>query len=373
MLQEEDLAALKQRRLYSEYKRALREGKRRIEAEFREEADILRRRKRKGLDDDHDHRRALNLCIDPFYKVTAKPWKLGYHFNRASPLSEPGLEVKNMDFLIVNYGERRHIAIFGEAKGSVGNPSRIVRETLERKKVVLKHKDYIKKEYLKIVDKKTPVYLEFVLGVPVESNNRICRAIEEEGGGLIPWAFGGFGGMCLSVDMPHSIGEDTRRKMKHRDRELNNALRECRSSESCFSIFPQCHGTAKIQILIEVSKNLSVNLQDLRERVESDLFYLDTAECQAVVDEILQRGMDIGFIKRLDSNRYRIKSPFRKPRDIAEDMKDKWIEHSVNAAYSSRLRKSEQEIDARFLREARMQKTLEEYPEKNLQPTKKPS
>ncbi|MFQ6060873.1 MAG: hypothetical protein ACE5KV_06225, partial [Thermoplasmata archaeon] len=291
MLPEEDLTALKQRRLYSEYKRALREGRRRIDAEFREDVDALRRRKRKGIDDDHRHRLALNLCIDPFYKETAKPWKLGYHFIRASPLSETDFGVKNMDFLIVNYGERRHIAIFGEAKGSIDNPARTVRETLERKEVVLKHRDYIETEYLKMVDKKVPVFIEFVLGVPVQNNNRICRAIEESGGGLIPWAVGGLERMCLSVDVPHSIGEDTRRTMKHRDRELNDALRECRSSESCFSVFPQCHKTAKIQLLIEVSKNLIVNRQDLRDRVGSDLFYLDDTECQEITNEILQGGM----------------------------------------------------------------------------------
>ena len=82
----------------------------------------------------------LNSCIFPFVQTGLLTEKLDYAYIRSSPLSE--LKIKNVDFLIAS--QKKGLAIFGEAKGSIDDPSRVISEYKQRIEVINNNYEYVK-------------------------------------------------------------------------------------------------------------------------------------------------------------------------------------------------------------------------------------
>jgi len=350
--------SLRKRGLYSDFKKDLNKRQQQCRIEREKELDEIRKRKRDGIEKDRRHRRVLNLCIFPFYNTTSPPSQMGYHFVRASPLGELG--VKNVDFLIYNFSRKRHLAIFGEAKGSIDSPSKVVTQTRERIGIIEDNQDYIKSTYLQLKED-TEVDFEFVIGIPVEDNLRVCEAIEKDGGGLIPWSAGGLEENLLSLNIPEKIEKNIRKTMKHLDSSLNDSLKGMKSHDNCFSLFPESHQVTKLEVIVETSSDLIVETAELKKKLYSYLFYLKQDRIDAMLQEILSKARELGIIKRIDAQNYKLKSVWKKKEKIARDLRSKWVEHSVKKEISGDLERIEAEVIQEFKEKIERQKTLEAY------------
>ena len=350
--------SLRKRGLYGEFRKVLNERQQQCRIERKKELDEIRKGKWDGIEKDRRHRRVLNLCIYPFYNTTSPPLNMGYHFARASPLEELG--VKNVDFLIYNFSRKRHLAIFGEAKGSIGSPSKVVAQTKERIEVVEENQDYIKSSYLQLKPD-TEVDFEYVIGIPVEDNLRMCEAIEKDGGGLIPWSAGGLEENLLSLNIPKKIQKDIRKTMKHLDSSLNDSLKGTKSHDNCFSLFPESHEVTKLEVLVETSSDMIVETAELKKKLYSYLFYLKQDRIDAMLQGILSKARELGIVKRINSQHYKLKSVWRKKEKIARDLRKKWVEHSLKKEISEDLDRIEAEVIQEFKDRIERQKTLEAY------------
>ncbi len=357
MLSKKFVSLLKERSFYAEFRRTLKRRQDQYITRHRKEIEDLRKRKWDGIEKDSRHRRVLNLCIYPFYALDSPPVELGYRFLRASPLSELG--VRNMDFLVYNYTKKRAVAIFGEAKGSIASPTKIVRDTMEKKDIVVQNEDYIKSTYLKVKEK--TVNFEYVIGVPVEKNIRICEAIEDAGGGLIPWSAGGLERRSLSLEIPKNVDKSIRKTMIHRDTGLNSSLKELKSHDSCFSVFPDSHDVTWLELMIEASDNLVIETSELEKRLQMYLFYLGDSEKSHFLKKMVGKAVEVGIVRKVGENTYRIKSKWKKKRDIAKDVREKWVEHSVNSELSENLDRIEEEAVEEFHQRIEKQKSLKDF------------
>jgi hypothetical protein len=121
----------------------------------------------------------LNACIFPFSQEGPLS-KFGYYFIRASPLAEQG--VTNLDFLLF-HPEPEVSAIFGEVKGQINDPKKVVDQTRIRISAVDENKPYIRQNYFKSLDPQ----MEFVIGVSTADAMELSKAILRKGGNIKVW------------------------------------------------------------------------------------------------------------------------------------------------------------------------------------------
>jgi len=140
----------------AEYKKLKSEKIREIKKQFGTDYSKFSSKLSKGIKEDKFHKVVLNSCIFPFVQKGLLTEKLDYTYIRSSPLSE--LKVKNVDFLIAS--QKNGLAIFGEAKGSIDDPSRVISEYKQRIEVINNNYEYVKK-FVPSLSK-----IEFVLGAP---------------------------------------------------------------------------------------------------------------------------------------------------------------------------------------------------------------
>jgi hypothetical protein len=200
---------------------------------FSKEEKGLRRDLETGIEDDRRHTEVLNLALNLFTNRDSRPYRLGYRFVHGSPLLE--LEVPNFDFLVANVDAEGPVAILGEAKGSVSNPARTVAQTRDRERTARDNIDHIKERYLRT---EADLRVEVVLAIPAIGAQRVIEAIEDSGGGIIPWMTDK-GENLVNLELPRSIKGKLRGSMMHSDRALNKALEKARSTDRGFDIFPQ--------------------------------------------------------------------------------------------------------------------------------------
>ncbi len=302
----------------SEKELVLTSEKRRFrEAREKRERDLIA-----GIEDDRRHRETLTLCINPFAHEGFQPYELGYRFLRGAPLYE--LDVANFDFLLVNLEFRPPVVMFGEAKGSVSNPGRVVKEVLNRKATALNEMAYVKENYLRgTADPR----VETVLAVPAVDAIQVMEAIVEEGGGIIPWMVDR-GDNVLSLKLPNHIDGPLRASMLHGDNDLNQALKKMGSLARGFNIFPQSHPVTKLRMLVasaqRIGRSLIVDTNILLANLQADLFYLEPMATRELQQEILSLGFDIGLLREVD-NEIRLSTRWTDRGAVEEEINSRWV------------------------------------------------
>ncbi|RMD90435.1 MAG: hypothetical protein D6813_09150, partial [Calditrichaeota bacterium] len=280
------------------YLAEVRKTKNEIRRKYKDNFDEYERKKNNAIDDDKRHREMINSCIAPFLRGGSLI-NTGYKFIRASPLFELD-DVRNVDFLL--YKEEKDICfvIFGEAKGSVSNPAKVVSQFRKRIEEIEANEVYIREKYLNIPPSKKLIK-EYVLCVPDSDTVEIINKVIESGGGIIVWHSPTIGKQELSLSVPtkDSLGEKIRKTMMHKDLHLVRSLRKARTNRSIFNVFPQGHICSKLNSLITASvregEKRIVTEQRLFNDLQKDLFYLEEKQLEILMGKIIKKGIEINF------------------------------------------------------------------------------
>lgn len=318
--------------LKTNYLKEKNELLKRIELEEQEKRVENVRKLRSEIRVDQEHRKILNACLYPFATKVSPLRKLGYYFLRAAPLLEKG--TSNLDFLIYKSASNG-AAIFGEAKGSVSDPSQTVRETLDRRDVVESNRDYANRTYLGGAN----VSYEYVLGVSSVDSNNVAKAVIRRNGGLIIWHSERSQNPQLTIFVPSEAR--IRPSMMHAEDQLNKELgRKISTSLEFKTFFQQSHIAAKLLVLLSIDKlsaDETFKPEDLIKVVETELDYVDDSE--VILREartILQTGIDIGFVGVIGENRYKIRSRYKSAASRETDLMDKWVEHRLEESFNQK-------------------------------------
>lgn len=170
--------------LQKKYKREHKLRESTLKRKHRIERVNLRKNLQDEIADRETHDEITNMSIFPFIQIPDFTVKLGYRLRACDPLQELK-QVPNFDFLVVNYGNSRITAVFGDIKTSTVHPNRIIDDILRKKEAVEKNEDYIRKTYLN--NSKLPIKFEYVVVVHAFFSNEIRNAIEQKGGKIIIW------------------------------------------------------------------------------------------------------------------------------------------------------------------------------------------
>lgn len=295
---------------------------------------------------DQEHRKILNACLYPFATKVSRLRKLNYYFLRAAPLLEKG--ATNLDFLVCKNVPTNRIAIFGEAKGTVSDHSKTVRETLDRRNVVESNRNYINQTYLGGAD----ANYEYVLGVSSVDSNNVAKAVIHRNGGLIVWHSEKSQNPELTIFVPSE--DHVRASMMHAENELNQELgRKVPTSLEFKTFYLQSHIAAKLLILLSIDKlspDETFKLEDVIKVVETELNYID--DPNVILGEartILQTGIDIGFVGVIAENRHRIKSRYSSAASRETDLMDKWVEHRLEKLLEEKTEAALTELRNKYL------------------------
>ena len=261
-----------------------------------------------------------------------KIWLL---FHKGLPLVELG--VTNLDFLLF-HPESEVSAIFGEAKGQVNDPKKVVDQTKTRISAVYENKSYINQNYFKNLNSQ----LEFVIGGWTSDTMELAKAVQRKGGGIKIWGTSPEKGTMkpeLSLVRPWVAGGDAGevgevgKTMFHNDKALNEKLSHIETSWDYKSIFLDSHPVAKLSLLALVGEkdDGSFMYHDLFSIVKEELVYLEDEKIRKETENILSLGEQIGFIERITdkSQSYKITSRAKKADSKEEEIKKKWINASI--------------------------------------------
>lgn len=325
---------------------------------FEGEEEGLRRDIGAGIEDDRRHREVLNLALNLFANAASRPYQLGYRFVHGSPLLELG--VPNFDFLVANVEAEGPIAILGEAKGSVSGPAGVVAQTRERKQVALDHIEHIKERYLRTdLDPR----VEVVLSVPAIGAQRVIEAIEDTGGGIIPWMMD-TGENLVSLELPRSIDGQLRSTMLHSDRALNQALEKVRSTDRGFDIFPQSPPFTKLRMLVihamKEGQRYWIDRDELSRRLNTELFYLSDDEVSGLVDEMIEMGFEVGVLKDIDG-RPALSMRWGSRPSMEDELQKAWTDHRCGYELQKRTDGKIVELQEEFARERDKRPPLESF------------
>jgi hypothetical protein len=317
----------------------------RTEYEEQEKRVENERRLRSEIRIDREHRKILNACLYPFAIKVSPLRRLGYRFLRAAPLLERG--TSNLDFLIYKSDPLKGTAIFGEAKGSVSDPSQIVRETLDRKIVVESNRDYANQTYLGGAN----ASYEYVLGVSSVDSNNVAKAVIRRDGGLIIWHSEKSQNPELTIFVPSET--QIRASMMHAEDQLNKELgTKIPTSLEFKTFFQQSHIAGKLLILLSIDKlsaDETFKLEDVTEVVERELNYIDdSAIILKEAQTILQRGIAIGFVGVIGENRYKIRSRYKSAASRETDLMDKWVAHRLEELVMEKAGAALEELKSKY-------------------------
>ena len=325
---------------------------------FQQDEEGIKRDIEAGIDADRRHREVLNLAVNLFANPASRPYQLGYRFVHGSPLHELG--VPNFDFLVANVEAEEPVAILGEAKGSVSGPASTVAQTRERHQVVMDHIDHIKEYYLR-TDEDPRV--EVVLAMPAIGGQRVIEAIEDTGGGIIPWMTD-TGENLVNLELPRSIGGKARASMLHSDRALNRALERVKSMDRGFDVFPQSPPFTKLRMLvvhaIKEGRRYWVDREVLSRRLRKELFYLSEDQVEGLVDEMVKMGFEVGVLKEVDG-RPALSMRWGSRPSMEVELRKAWIDHRCGYELQKRIDGTIAELQEGFERERDKRPPLESF------------
>lgn len=292
-----------------------------------------RDRIKRGTKKEREHRKLLNLCVFPFASDSPPS---GFMFVRADPLEEK--DVPNFDFLLWDFDGQ---AIFGEAKANIRQgPLSLLNEVREQREAVEDNMDYIIDNYLG----REPRNVETVLATFSGDANQIARKAISEGREVVTW---GIHQMRKSISV-HTVLpreseipddediDDVHLRIKHSKHELNRTLEEAESAEGSFDLFPESDPVTKLRTIITASYSEDghcfVDIEDIVDIVETDLFYLSEEEHKEIVDEIVDEALDIGYIREYEESEadYKIVSRYTNSSGLEKTLEKKWIDSQVD-------------------------------------------
>ncbi len=309
-----------------------------------------------GIKEDKFHKEVLNAAIFPFVQRGLLPQTLDYVYVRSSPLSERKL--KNVDFLIVSPSKK--IAIFGEAKQSVNDPSRIIDEMKQRIAVINTNLDYVEK-YITPISK-----IEYVLVVRSFDANNMSKAIARSSANIILWHVG-LQEQKLSIFVP-STSAERRASLMHYDDKLNRALSEVSTSTELRTFFPESHPVTKMELLTGIDKGRDdhFTLNEVKSFVKQELDNLSEQEIDIHTKEIIEQAIKINFVRQTEDGNYKIQSRFKKPSSRYEELKEKWIKYSLEIEKQEKVSSEIKLLKDKLMEKKRtIYKTLEDFPKED--------
>lgn len=343
--------------LKKQYARRIKEALREVNRTFGDESVGLQSTHESHIETDREHDEAIDICVYPFVDRYSSISSLGYRFIRAAPLLE--LETQNVDFLIYKREGTKPIAIFGEAKSSITNYSRVLTELAERRKAIESKLDYVKSECLKTDS--DPI-CEYVLAVKGSIAINARDAILDSGQQVILW-------IVDYLDRRLSMGQapneqPQRRMMTHSDPILTKTLGEgVSSSAATFAYYPQSHTATRLKSVLrcfeETEHGLIIPLLRLRQFIDTQLFYLSEEEKTNHMDGIIRELQKIGFAVRSEVKpELHVLSRHRKIRSLEEELVSKWIKHKIEEERSRRIEARRSQLQEEVLAEQSRQPTL---------------
>ena len=297
-------------------------------------------KKLEGIDTYKYHKDILNACIFPFIHCNTMPQNLDYSYICSSPLSERGLS--NVDFLIAS--EADQVLLFGEAKASVTDPNRVISEYRKRIQIIEENVEYIKEKYSNM----NAYRHEYVLCVPSGFSNNTAKAIIRSKINIILWEIDMWHNPTLSL---HLVAKDVRQDIDvdimHSNNSLNKTLSRLDTSTACKAFFNESHTVIKMGLLTTINKNFS--FIDVKKLVNSELDNTSKADIDKISHDIIECGINIGFIKSLNNNFYKIQSRFKRAGARYKELENKWIKTTIETDKCVNLEKKIEELQTKYL------------------------
>lgn len=337
---ENDFLSTLPRDLRDSYKKRRKEFLQNIDSQFSDES-ALTKKKSRGILEDRYHKEVLNACIFPFVQEGTLTQNLDYDYLRSSPLSELG--VKNVDFLIAS--KSKGLAIFGEAKGTVTDPSIIISEYKKRIKIIEKNLDHVKKIFPELSS------IEYVLGVKSIDAVEMSKAILRSNADIVLWQVGGWDDQLLSLVVPATDDSSQRKRIIHSDNDLNKSLTKVPTSTEFKTFFHESHPVTKMALLATVDKGKreQFSFNDFKLLVSEELDNTSESEIDEITKEIIDNGINIGFVRETEDGDYKIQSRFKNSGDRYEELKKKWISYKIKMDKENAIQKSLSELQKEFL------------------------
>ena len=295
------------------------------------------------------HDQLISMAIFPFLQHSAL-FNLGYQFVRTAPLLEKG--IKNLDFLIYKRTGKSTIAIFGEAKSSISNKTKIINEYNERKKIVESHRDYILKQYLG--NPTTNVIFEYVLCVFSGESTKMKEVIEENGGNLILWS----ADLAFSdLRLEGSRNPKLRSTMSHSDPDLSRTLNKIPTSKKTAILFQQSHIITKLKSIITIkevtnalnhTKSQQFFVSGLTDYINKVFFYLDDESKNNEINNILKKATEMQLITKHEDG-YIISVGPKSVRGQEKEFERRWIQRHVTHNHGELLNAQVQSLRDKYL------------------------
>lgn len=278
-------------------------------------------KKHEGIRLDKYHSEILNACIFPFVQHNRITQELNYAYIKSSPLSE--LDVKNVDFLIAS--EADDVLIFGEAKGKITNPSAVITEYKKRIKVIEENFAYIKQKFSGIES------FEYVLGIPSGNAMETAKAIQRSSAHIVLWQISTWHDDTLSLTVLPIDDETERQKILHANNDLNQILLNGIPTSTAFKTFyHESHPVAKMTVLTSIDKgSKNFTFDDLQTSVSEELDNTPNDETSKIAKQIMDWAINIGFVKHIDGETYKIQSKFKHSGARYEELKIKWVKRKI--------------------------------------------
>ena len=304
-------------------------------------ADYQTDKKHEGIKLDKCHSEILNACIFPFVQHGSITQRLGYAYIKSSPLSELG--VKNVDFLIASQSD--DVLIFGEAKGKITDPNTVITEYKERIKIIEENSTYISEKFLGIKS------FEYVLGVPSGSSLETAKAIHRSNTNIILWHMNAWPDVKLSIAILPTDNVAERRKVMHGNNSLNKTLgKGVQTSTILKTFYHESHPVAKMAVLTSIDKgSKNFTFDDLQTCVSEELNNTPDDEITTITKQIIDWAIDIGFVKYLDDETYKIQSRFKHSGARYNELKTKWIKRKIEIEKEFDLNQKLKRLQTKFL------------------------
>lgn len=314
-----------------------------------------------GIKDDKRHRQLVNLCIFPFVEFQL----LGYEFIWGDPLEELG--VKNFDFLLYDFEGN---AIFGEAKGSVGDgwESNYVEGVIEERQMVNEHEHYIVENYTgQEIDNK-----EYVIATFAPDADKITREILSRGENIVTWKIHQMDKeIKINTPAPPKDSwpdnpDEYYQLTQHEHAKLNSRIEKIQSSSECIDLFPESHPVTEMRSIIQSrhkeSGHCYLNREDLATNIRDSLFYLPEKEQAATVERVIQLAKEIGFIREYENGKeFKIVSRYTNSDGLEDTLKAKWIDHKVQDKVNDLKDECWNRVTEQILSKAKPQTQLDEF------------
>lgn len=311
-----------------------------INKEF-SDTSLITNRKSRGIKEDNYHKEVQNACIFPFVQQGVITKKLDYWYLRSSPLVELGL--KNVDFLIASRTDG--VVIFGEAKGSISDPTLVISEYKKRIKVIEDNIEHIKKIFPMLKS------IEYVLGVQSVDVMETSKAILRSNANIILWQISKWDDQFLSLAVPPTEDTVQRKGVMHCNNDLNKILSKVPTSTAFKTFYHESHPVAKMTLLSSIDRGQQTpfTFDDFKILVTEELDNTPSDEIDTITLNILDSALDIGFVKPLKDGSYKIQSRYRNASDRDEELKKKWIARKIEIDKENKINKSLEIIQTELL------------------------